>query len=261
MTRTRPVDVRMLGSLRVRRADGSDVLADEWRTKKTRDLLRLLALAHGQPVRVSTLLDRLWPNATENAARNRLRTAASQIRRTMQDSTCLVRESDSLRLQHANVDVSTFRALAQRADLASRIGASSEVLDSVRTAQLLYRGDFHADNDDSAWAVEERSNLQKIHQDLLCDGAVAALDLGLSREALGLASHTVQLDPTSETAHRALMQAHAELGEVATALRVFETYRMNLADELGVDPSPQTMALHLRLLRGDTRQAATSVRR
>jgi DNA-binding SARP family transcriptional activator len=250
----------MLGSLRVRRADGSDVLSDEWRTKKTRDLLRVLALADAQPVRVSTLLDRLWPNATENAARNRLRTAASQIRRTLGDSTCLVRESDGLRLQHVTVDVSTFRALAQRADLASRIGASSDVLDSARTAQLLYRGDFHADNDDD-WAVEERGHLQKIHQDLLCDAAVAALDLGLFREALGLASHTVQLDPTSETAHRALMQAHAELGEVATALRVFEAYRRHLADELGVDPSPQTMALHLRLLQGDTRQAAGSVRR
>jgi len=248
----------MLGILRVRRADGSDVLSDEWRTSKTRDLLRLLALADAQPVRVSSLLEKLWPDATDHASRNRLRTAASQIRRTLRDPTCLVRESDSLRLQHVTVDVTTFRAMAQRAHLASRIGASSEVLDSARTAQLLYGGDFHADDDDSDWAVEERSHLRKFHQDLLCDAAVAALDLGLFREARDLASRTVQLDPTSETAHRALMQSHAELGEVATALRVFETYRTHLAEELGVDPSPQTLDLHLRLLRGFTHDAATA---
>jgi len=226
MTHSGPINIRMLGILRVRRADGSDVLSDEWRTSKTRDLLRLLALADAQPVRVSSLLEKLWPDATDHASRNRLRT--------------------------------TFRAMAQRAHLASRIGASSEVLDSARTAQLLYGGDFHADDDDSDWAVEERSHLRKFHQDLLCDAAVAALDLGLFREARDLASRTVQLDPTSETAHRALMQSHAELGEVATALRVFETYRTHLAEELGVDPSPQTLDLHLRLLRGFTHDAATA---
>ncbi len=251
----------MLGTLRVRRADGSDVLSDEWRTSKTRDLLRLLALADAQPVRVSRLLEKLWPDASEHAARNRLRTAASQIRRTLHDPTSLVRESDGLRLQNATVDVHTFRAMAQRTDLASRIGASAEVLDGARAAQVLYRGDFHADDDDSDWAVVERSHLQKIHQGLLCDAAVAALDLGLFREALDLAARTVQLDPTSETAHRVVMQAHAELGEVATALRVFEAYRTHLAEELGVDPSPQTLALHVRLLRGDTRDTATSARR
>jgi SARP family transcriptional regulator, regulator of embCAB operon len=261
MTNSGPIDVAMLGPLRVRRADGSDVLSEEWRTSKTRDLLRLLALAEPQPVRVSTLLEKLWPDATEHAARNRLRTAASQIRRTLRDSTCLVRESDSLRLHHVRVDVATFRTMAQRADLASRIGASSEVLDCARSAQTLYRGDFHADDDESSWAVGERSHLQKVHRDLLCDAAVAALDLGLFREALALASGTLHLDPTSETAHRVVMQAHAELGEVATALRVFETYRSHLAEELGVDPSPQTLALHLRLLQGYAPDTATSVQR
>jgi DNA-binding SARP family transcriptional activator len=48
------------------------------------------------------------------------------------------------------------------------------------------------------------------------------------------------------------MQAYAELGEVGSALRVFETYRSHLAEELGADPSPQTRELHLKLLRGST---------
>ena len=39
-----PVEIRLLGSLRVRRGDSSVVDASEWRTGKTLDLLRLLAL-------------------------------------------------------------------------------------------------------------------------------------------------------------------------------------------------------------------------
>ena len=261
MTNSARIGIQVLGGLRVSRPDGTEVQSDEWRTGKTRDLLRLLALADAQPVRVSTLLEKLWPDAGEHAARNRLRTAASQVRRTLGDQSCLVRESDSLRLQNVRVDVTAFRALASRAHLAARGGASSEVLDNARAAELLYRGDFHAHDDDSDWAVEERSHLQKVHQEMLCDAAVAALDLELFREALDLATRTVRLDPTSETAHRVLMESHAELGEVATALRVFETYRLHLADELGVDPSPQTLDLHLRLLQGFTRDEATSARR
>ena len=246
--------------MRASRPDGTEVQPDEWRTGKTRDLVRLLALADARPVLVSTLLEKLWPGASEQAARNRLRTAASQVRRTIGDHSCLARESDCLRLQNVRLDVTAFRSLAHRAHLAARIGASSEVLDRARSAQLLYRGDFHAHDDDSSWAVEERNHLQKLHQEVLCDAAVAALDLGLFRESLDLATWTIELVPTSETAHRVLMESHAQLGEVATALRVFETYRSHLADELGVDPSPQTLRLHLRLLQGFTQDEATSVR-
>ena len=255
------IRIRVLGNLGVRRPDGTEVHADEWRTGKTRDLVRLLALVEPSPVRVPGLLEKLWPDAGETVARNRLRTAASQIRRTLRDPCCLVRESDALRLQNVWVDVTAFRRLVTRAHLAARRGASSEVLDSARAAQRLYRGDFHAHDDDSEWAVEERAHLQKRLQEMLCEAAEAALDLGLFREALDLASSTVQLEPTSETGHRVLMQAQAELGEVAKALRVFETYRSELADELGVDPSPQTQELYLRSLRGFRLSGATPRRR
>jgi DNA-binding SARP family transcriptional activator len=248
----------VLGDFTVRRRDTTEVHAEEWRTGKTRDLVRLLALADSHPVRVPSLLEKLWPDVGDTAARNRLRTAASQIRRTVKDPSCLVRESDALRLQNVWVDVSAFRALAMRAHLAARRGASTQVLENARAALGLYGGDFHAHDDDSDWAVEERSHLQKRLQEMICDAAVAALDLEEFREALDLATWTLQLEPTSETGHRALMQAHAELGEVAMALRVFETYRSQLAEELGVDPSPQTQELHLRILRGFTRDSAGS---
>jgi len=258
MNQSGPIRIRILGDFDVRRRDGSQVHQDEWRTGKTRDLVRLLALADSHPVRVPALLEKLWPDAGDAAARNRLRTAASQVRRTVGDPCCLVRESDSLRLQHVWVDVSAFRALATRAQAAARRGASAEVLDNARAAQELYRGDFEAHDNDSDWAQEERSHLQKRLQEMLCDAAIAALDLRLPREALDFATWTVELEPTSEAGHRALMQAHAELGEVAMALRVFETYRKNLADELGVDPSHQTQELHLRILQGFTDGGATS---
>ena len=85
-----PVEIRLLGSLRVRRGDSSVVDASEWRTGKTLDLLRLLALDADQPVRIDSLLEKLWPDVDEARGRASLRTAASQIRRTLRTD-CVAR--------------------------------------------------------------------------------------------------------------------------------------------------------------------------
>jgi SARP family transcriptional regulator, regulator of embCAB operon len=242
------IRIRLHDGLDVQRSDGTRVDQREWRTGKTRDLLRLLALADGHPVRVPTLLARLWPDATQSRARNSVGTAASQIRSTLREP-AVARQADGLVLRGAWVDVNAFKALADRAKFAAGASAPGEVLTNARAALALYRGDFRAHEDDSAWAVSERLLLRRMRMETLCDASVAANDLGLLREALDLASTAVSLDPTVEAAHRSLMRAHAELGEVGMALRAFEACRAYLADELGTDPSPQTQELHLQILR------------
>jgi DNA-binding SARP family transcriptional activator len=253
------IRIRLLGQFEVHRSDGSRVEQQEWRTGKTRDLLRLLALADGHPVRVAGLIEKLWPDVGASQARNSLGTAASQIRRTLGEP-CVVRQSDALVLRNAWVDVNAFRALAQRAQLAARASASAEVLTNARAALALYTGDFHAHADDSAWAVGERRMLAGLQVVTLCDAALAAIDVGLLREAMDLAATAVRLDPTVEAAHRSLMRAHAELGEIGMALRAFEECRLHLAEELGTDPSPQTQELHLQILRtpGEFRTSSLS---
>ena len=69
------VEVRLLGPLLVRRADGSVVGAEEWRSNKTLDLLRLLALNSGRPMSVATVVDRFWPSVDRDHGRASLRTA------------------------------------------------------------------------------------------------------------------------------------------------------------------------------------------
>jgi SARP family transcriptional regulator, regulator of embCAB operon len=249
MEQARPIRILLLGELHVTRRDASVVTIDEWRTNKTRDLLALLALGDGHPVRTAPLIESLWPDVEFARASNSLRTAASQIRSTLREN-CVVRRPNGLLLTNVVVDVTQFRALAGQVRLAARREDSAEALAKARSAESLYRGDFHAYDDDHAWAVAERESLRQLRQQMLCEASVAALDLSLFREALDLATIAVRLDPASETAHRSLMRAHAELGEIGMALRVFEGYRAHLADELGVDPSPQTQDLHLSLLRG-----------
>jgi SARP family transcriptional regulator, regulator of embCAB operon len=252
------IRIRLLGGFEVHRSDGTRVMHEEWRTGKTRDLLRLLALEDGQPVRVAGLIEKLWPDVSVPRARNSLGTAASQVRRTLGEP-CVVRDFDVLTLRNAWVDVKAFGALAHRAQLAARESASAEVLTNARAALALYVGDFHAHEDDAPWAVAERDVLKALHLTTLCDAAQAAIDLGLLREAQDLATTAVRLDPTIEAATRSLMRSHAEQGEVGLALRVFEDCRVHLAEELGADPSPQTQELYLQILRRPREFRASSL--
>jgi DNA-binding SARP family transcriptional activator len=245
------IDLRILGPLYVVRSDGSVVDAREWRTGKTMDLLRLLALSNGRPVRPESLVEKLWPDVSPDRGRASLRTAGSQIRRTLREN-CVVRRREGMLLQGVRVDVARFLDDARRAAAAARDGDHARVVSDARRALALYLEDFRAYDDDADWAVAERQHLAQVRLDLLCEAAISAAALHRYREAADWAAAAVEIDPSSEPAHRVLMAAHAGRGDIAAALRTFETYRLHLADELGADPSPQTRELHLRLLRGNS---------
>lgn len=243
------IRIRLLGEFRVWRSDGSMVGPDEWRTGKTRDLLRLLALENGDVVRPASLIQKLWPDVSEDRARNSLRTATSRIRHAV-GAPCVVRRLHGIVLLDSWVDLVEFRELAGRARVAAREAEHERVLLVCRAAERLHATEFHAYDDESEWARAERGDLRRLRQEMLTEAATSAVALARFREAVDLAATAARLDPTSELAHRALMRGHAELGEVASALRAFETYRAHLAEELGADPSPATRELHLQLLRG-----------
>ena len=247
------VVVRTLGTFAVTRADGSDVMIDEWKTGKTRDLLRILALSVGRPVPQTRLMELLWPHVPDARRRNSLRSAASQIRRTLRTNS-VVRQPNGLMLVDAWVDTLAFRGHARAAHVHGRAGRHAEVVELYRLADDLYVGDFEADDYDGEWARSEARNLREVRNELLCDAAASYLALGQPFEARDLATEAIELNPSSEAAHRLLMCALADLGEITQALRVFESYRTHLADELGADPSYQTRELHLRLLRGWDRE-------
>ncbi|CAN5188758.1 hypothetical protein BH20ACT5_BH20ACT5_14610 [soil metagenome] len=245
------VEIRILGSFRVRRADGSLVASQEWRTGKTADLLRLLAVRSQGAVPVERLLEALWPDVDEQRGRASLRTAIAQIRRILgQDS--VERRLGGLVLRDAWVDAVAFRTLAREARRLMAGSQPARLVTVTREAEALYLGEFRAHNDNADWAAEEREDLAAVFRGLLADAADAAVELGWMRDAVDFATRSLAADPCSERASRALMQGYAGVGETSRALREFERCRLALAEELGADPSPLTRSVHLKLLTADS---------
>lgn len=251
------VEIRVLGTLHVRRPDGTTVAPREWRTTKTRDLLRILAVNAGTPVPTDQLLEALWPTAEPSKGRASLRTAASQVRQVI-GRDCVARQFDGLVLQHAWVDAVAFASLAAEARHAFARGELSEGLAAAREAAGLYAGDLCADEPYAEWAFADRERLRSLRATLLAEAAEAALALGRLREAIRLAGQVLESDRSAERAYRVLMRAHFAIGETDSALRAYERCREALADELGVDPSQQTRALHLELLSTDPDETVRS---
>ena len=67
--------------------------------------------------------------------------------------------------------------------------------------------------------------------------------------AVQAAKEVVSLEPFRETGWQRLMRVHHAAGNRAEALRAYEQCRKLLTEELGTDPSPQTEALYLELMR------------
>lgn len=94
-----------------------------------------------------------------------------------------------------------------------------------------------------AWLEQQRARCrQRRWQTLcrLCDEAEAAADWP---QALAHARQLLLLAPTSEQAHRRLMQLHYLAGDRSAALLAFDDCERALKDEVGARPAAETLAL------------------
>ena len=248
------IEVRLLGPLQVRRADGSLIHSREWRTGKTVDLLRLLATRSGEAVSVDEILEALWPNVDEHHGRGSLRNALGQLRRLLGQS-AIERGRDGLVLRDAWVDTAALLKLADEARRHARHGRLALAVNVAREAEALHLGEFRTHDPDALWAVPFRENLEARFREMTLDAAEYAVELGWMRDALELGQRALDADATSERAYRVLMRGFAGLGETERALRIYERCRAVLAEELGIDPSAQSRSLHLEILTSEHHDA------
>lgn len=69
-------------------------------------------------------------------------------------------------------------------------------------------------------------------------------------QANAYAQREIELEPSSESAHRRRMRCLARLGNSSAAVHQFASCRRFLAEELGMEPSPKTVDLFERIRNG-----------
>ncbi|GAA2448980.1 BTAD domain-containing putative transcriptional regulator [Actinomadura vinacea] len=241
--------IGILGPLEVRDGAGRPV---EIGGPRLRALLVRLALDAGRWVTVARLLDDLWDGAPPaGGGGNALQALVSRLRAAAGRD--LVEHGPAgyrLRLDPADVDAVAF----ERAVLAARtVDAPGARAEALRRALKLWRGAAFDGFADAPFASGGAARLEKLRVAAVEDRVEAELAAGADAaplvpelEALA-AAH-----PLRERTRALLMRALYAAGRQADALRVYEEIRRELADGLGVDPSPELASAHLAILRQDT---------
>ncbi|WP_238012371.1 BTAD domain-containing putative transcriptional regulator [Dactylosporangium sp. AC04546] len=242
--------VGVLGPLAVTRAGQPIGVA----TSAQRGLLGLLALQVDRAVSRDEIVETLWGPRPPKTAPAQVHAAVGRLRTILDPAGERAGAGGVLPLTHGRyrlsvpsdtVDVSRFAGLVAQAERHE----PDEALRLLDEALRGWRGPVLADANARLRAHPAAAALG--HQRLAAALRLADLSIELRRyaEATGPLRELTRDEPFHEGLHARLVLLLAGGGERAAALRLYAEVRARLVDELGVEPSQEMRAAHVRVLR------------
>jgi predicted ATPase/DNA-binding SARP family transcriptional activator len=211
-------------------------------SRKALALLGYLAVQR-RPVSRSKLVYMFWPDKSEARGRGNLSRVLNNLSSLLPG--CLEADYHSLQIQPMPgcwLDLATFEELFARDDI-----------DALTSAADLYRGDLMADlylddcPDFETWLMSERERWQQRAVQVLRRLIDHHTQYRQYEQAIDFASRLLAWAPWLEEAHRHMMSSLARSGQRSAALAQYRTCCRLLAEELGVEPSAETVALYERI--------------
>jgi WD40 repeat protein/DNA-binding SARP family transcriptional activator len=227
------LEILTFGGL-VIRCDGEPVTGRVLR--KVEALLVYLACTRRAHPR-ELLAELLWEERPQELSLGSLRVALTSLRKEFGAYVTITRDTVSLKPGAA--------VWLDAAELEARLSAGR-----TEDALELYHGEFlegfyvPGSRGFEEWLIPERERLHLSILEALHGLVVYHLERGTYREGLGYARRLLQLDPLDEVGHQRMMSLLAYNGMRTAALAHYEGACRLLADELGIDPSGETTALH-----------------
>jgi DNA-binding SARP family transcriptional activator len=221
------LEITLLGDVAVA-VDGR--VLTSFRTQKDLWLMAYLALNSGKSCQRELVAALLWPETSDEAARNNLRHSLWRLRRQLGRAASFL-ESDHrcVTLNGAWIDLREFEALS-----------ASDRLDDWIEAASLWKGSPLGGIDDG-WAEAARHELDRLQRETARRLARRLEAEGRFTEALNAAERLADLDPFDESSWRLVMRLAGKSGNVALVHRRYEALTRMLRDELDIVPEPDTV--------------------
>lgn len=240
--------IQTLGPFRVW-LRGVEVGPRQWKREKVRRLLQFFIVHRRSPVPRDVIIDSLWPDASPEAAYRDFRVALKALRDVLEpgrsrysESPFLLREGSCYGLRTPEnlwLDVEEFEGLIRKAQ-----EAPNPVFLYLEALEL-YKGDFMQECLYEDWCARERERLQVLFLEAGSRAARHFLNQKDYQRCLFWCRQILQTDPGHEESYRIMMEAHLAQGQKSLAVRVFQSCRYALEEELGVEPSEETLALYM----------------
>jgi DNA-binding SARP family transcriptional activator len=204
------------------------------------ELLTVLGLRR-EAISRARLIDTLWPDLEEYAARNALSVCLHRLRAHLGNETAIVRNGESYRLaDDAWVDLWEIERLVASTRTGELSNAAQRT--SLQKAHALLGSARERPLEAECFAPTGR-RLDELALEVTMRLADRMLREGDAAQALQLAHQMIAYDPCDEPAREIAIRAYLDLGDRAAALRQYRQYRQTLRAELQCEPSPALGAL------------------
>lgn len=240
--------IRLLGDFNLTYADAPipRVNAD-----RLQALLAFILLHSDAPQSRQQVAVQLWTDTTDTEAKANLRRRLHELRQILPHADEFLQiETKTLQWNTQSpcrCDVAEFEAAIAQAKEYEQSGDFSNARQALEKAANLYAGDLLPTCYDD-WITTRREQLRQQAIQVLHRLTSLLAEQGEIQPAIDFAQRLLRLDPLYETAYADLMRLHAQMGDRASALRVYHQCMTVLREELGVDPSPATCKLYQQLL-------------
>ena len=268
-----PVRVFVFGAARVEDPSGTPV---DIGARKPRSIVSALAMTPGRPVSAGLLADLVWAGDPPPAAHGALHAYISGLRKALEPdrraraAASVLETTDHgylVKVDADAVDVHRFAADVRAgerglAPLASQVGDGDRsgwpsraqtvaLVERLDEALAAWRGEPYADLPDHPDVLAERAALERLRVAAEEARLVGLLAIGEHASVLSTAESTIAREPLRERLRAIHALALLRSGRQVEALDALRTFRELLAEDTGLDPSPELAHLEQAILRQD----------
>ena len=248
-TRLPQLDVTSLGRFQMTQAGAA---LPTCKARKSIAIFRYLLLQRNRSAHKDELIDLFWPDSQPREATHSLHVAISGLRRYLDPThgSYLLLDAGHYQLNEdapIEDDCARFGQLIEAAEQHWRAANVACARQSYADAIACYQGDYYLDDRDLLWAVAEQERLLTRYLGALDRLGRILMTQSEPEAAVECFQRLLERDSYREDAHCQLMLCYQQLGRRGEALRQYQACATILAQDLGLDPMPETQALYHRI--------------
>ena len=218
---------------------------------RTRTVLAALAVQRGSVISPDTLADAVWGDRLPRSWPKQVQICIWDLRRALGSDTVQTSVHGYRLAADVELDVDLFESLIDRGREFAALGEADRAVATLRSALDLWRGRPFEDLESWPVAQTEIARLTELRRTVQEELVEVRLAAGQHREVVADAEAQVSEQPLRERRWASLALAHYRSGSQGEALRVLRLARRTVADELGLDPGPELVALEASILGQD----------
>ena len=236
------LSIYSLGSSKVK-VDGKQVTGSTWvNQKRARELFFLLLTHSNKGMTREEIGVILWPDSSTEQLRLQFRNTIYYLRYALGQDVII--NAERRYLFNSDMDYSyDVQEFERKIVLAESTEIPARKVELLSEAVQLYQGEFYPEGE-GAWVMMERGRLSQMYEHTLLSLAQLHLERDEPQTALIHCQTILAENHCMESAHRLAMQAYAALGNRSGVANQYELCKQSLRDELGLDPSPETVKLY-----------------